>query len=265
MKFNKIILTIILGIVLIGVLIFLSSVGIFRAAKNLAVFGVTPLARLAMGMGDTWRSFFGILSREDSEKIIRENELLKEKQFMIENLIAENESLRTILDFKKKSNVVLQGGGVVLYAQEFGREFLLIDRGSREGIALGDSVVNFETVFVGAVKETGEDFSKVEIASNLGTVFEVTIVPLGISAIAKGLGARAFSIELIPAAAPLRKGDFVELAGKKGVSSLLLAEIVSVEPAGGAAFQRARATLVAHPELLSNVVVLLHPSPREVP
>lgn len=259
MRFNKTVVKIATGIVLIGVLIFLSSVGIFRAAKNLAVFGVTPLARLAMGMGDAWRSFFGILSREDAERIIHENEFLKEKQFMFENLTVENESLRAMLDFKKNGNGVIKGGRVTLYAKEFGREFLLIDRGSREGIRAGDSAVTLATVFVGTVKDIGEDFSKVEIASNPGTVFEVTIVPLGISAIAKGLGARAFSIELIPASAPLRKGDFVALAGKKGVSPLLLAEIVSVEPAGGAAFQHARATLVAHPELLSHVAIILYP------
>jgi len=200
-----------------------------------------------------WVSGLGGPSQEEF-KLLAENEHQKALVFELEQLKLENAALKKVLSFKEASKLFLKGARVIFYSRELGKEFLLIDQGKKAGIKAGDLVIDAEQVFIGIVKEAGDGFAKVGVAANPGETFEVEIMPLRMRALAKGLGARAFTIDLLPADTPVRKGDLVGLLNKD--KFFLLAEIAGEKEVSGSAFKEVRAVYLAHPELAREVFIL---------
>lgn len=234
----------IVALALLGVLIFFNEpLGI----KNLVFRLTRPLFRVAM-----WVNGLGL--NQEEVNLREENERLRVNLFELEQLKSENLVLKKALSFKEVSKLSLKGAKVIFYSQESGKEFLIIDQGKEAGIKAGDLVIDEEQVFMGVIKEVGEGFAKVGIAVNFGETFEVEIMPLRIKALARGLGARAFSIELVALDAPLRKGDFVGLLNRDRL--FLLAEISGEKTVAGSAFKEARARFLVHPELAREVFIL---------
>lgn len=226
--------------------VFLRSgiISIFRPVFNLA----SVLGRIA-GMDGT--------HTDDLSRLQDENRRLREIEQEYLMLAEKDAALQKMLGLKEKQRVPLQGSRVLLYGNEFGKEFLLLDEGSAQKIRQGDLVVDARGNFVGIIREAGEQFAKVSVASNPGEAFEVTMAPLGIKALAKGIGNRTFSLELIPDDMPVRSGDFALMSGRLGNANVLTGEVTAVSSSGVGAFQSVSAVLIARPETLDEVFVII--------
>ena len=234
--------------ILLGLLLFLSNTGFAFSlgAGILNIFKPILFAasdiKQAISAGDT---------RESLENLRRESARAE-----IENLTLENNSLRKALRFSE-DRYRLEGSRVVSYRMEFGKEFLFIERGRKEGVKEGDIVVDSLGFLAGVVKEATDAGSHVEVISNPGQTLEVLILPLQIRALAKGIGGRALALELLPQGTPIRTGDFVTLLGIGGVRlSLPLGEVASTKSGGNSAFTEARAVISTKPEILREVFVI---------
>ena len=227
--------------------VFLRPVYFLRAA---GVRILTPFASVARSVGHIARPD---ASRETPESQ-REHLTAEEGELAI--LRHENESLRTAMALKDTSGVLV-ASAVRWYGNEGGKESLVIDGGKNRGIRAGDSVIDEERMLVGEVSEVGDDFSKVEVASNSGTTFAVSFASPAGSALARGIGARSFSVELVPEGAVVGEGDFVTkvIKNARGVAPVMAARIATVGSAGD--FQTLRAVLLSHPERLDRVFVLI--------
>lgn len=234
---------IIVALALLGALIFFNE----PLGVKSFIFRLTrPLFKIAMRVNG--------IGLQEEISLREENGRLKAQVFELEQLKLENTALKKVLSFKEASGLSLKGAKVVFYSQESGKEFLLIDQGREAGVKTGDLVIDAEQIFIGTVKEAGDGFSKVGVATNPGETFEVEATSLKIRALAKGLGARAFSIELLPLDTKLDKGDLVGLINRD--KFLLLAEISGEKVVGGSVFKEARALLVARPELAREVFII---------
>ena len=238
-------------VVLLGLLIFFNASAPLRFARAQMFRGVSffihPLNSFRI-----WQSG----SRTADSQMNRDREgKLAAALAGIEELTAENNSLRLALGLKDKHKGALQGSSVIYYGSEFGKEYLLIDRGANEHIQKGSVVVDANGLLVGTVKDVENLFAKVGIAANMDEVFDVELLPLGVKAFAKGLGNRAFSIELLPQNATVRSGDYVMMKGAQ--LSLLLGEVVRAETSNTGTFKEVRAVLASHPDLEEAVFVIL--------
>ena len=261
--FFKIVIT----VILFGVLIFFNNFWAIKNIRNITVWIFEPLMGLA---GATSKIFGGSgLSREYALNLIQENHRLKTANLELEKLKEENSSLKKIFGFKEEQRISLRGADVILYAQEMGKELLIIDQGKKDGISEGDVVVDENKILVGFIREVGNDFSKVSIASNPGETFAAELLPGKVRVVAKGIGGRALSLEFIPADAVVRKGDFVTLASHgstdarfptKSTYPFLLGEVVSNQLADTQVFRLIKAAYLARPELLDKVFVVLSPA-----
>lgn len=234
------------AVILLGVLIFFSASGPISSLREAPFRILKPFMNAAMNLGRTL----------EIETADMSNEQIKTLNFALEELRAENQTLKQALGFKEESGLPLKGGRVLLYSREFGKEFLVIDRGEKEGIKEGDLAVDAERLLVGVVRGIGKDFAKVGIASNDGEVFEGELVPAKARVLAKGRGSRAFSLELIPQDTPIRQGDFVALVSQKRNINFLLGQVASEKTNGTAPFKKAGAVLLARPEFLKEVFVV---------
>lgn len=172
----------------------------------------------------------------------------------------ENESLRAALAMKEEVVRPLVAGRVWWYANDDGRESLIIDRGKNHGVRRGDPVIDQNRMLVGDVAEAGQDFSKVNVASNRGTTFAAAFSS-GEEALMRGLGARSFSVELVPESAPVSTGDFVMsvLKNIRGIKPVFVGRIARVGAAACTGFRTLSVTLAARPERLERVWVIAAP------
>lgn len=183
---------------------------------------------------------------------------LKAQVFELEELKSENQSLKKILALSEEKKFSVRGAHVLHHGTFLGREFLIIDQGHAEGLTENLPVIDENGFFVGVIKEVTNRFAKVEIASNPGGVFEGEVLPVSVTALAKGVGGRTFELELIPTDVPIRRGDLVRFFGipEKNKISFSAGEIVSVESSTNRTFKKAKAFLVARPEVLRIVFVV---------
>ena len=241
------------AVVLLGLLIFLGSTKIIAFMRESVLAAAKPILKASMPLR-RWLSFANILSAEEAEQLFREKQQLQAEAAEVARLREENRAFRTALRFAEDRSMELRGGTVMHYGKEFGKEFLLVERGKRAGVRSGDLAVDTNGFLVGIVKEAYEEFSRVEIASNPGETFEVEIIPLKVRALAKGLGARSFTLELLPADAPVAVGDFVILLGIGGGRySLPLGQVADLKRNGGSAFKEGRGVLLADPESMREI------------
>ena len=179
-----------------------------------------------------------------------------ETVFELDRLRAENTRLKNLLGFKAEIKEVPRGARVLLYMQELGKEFLLIDQGMSSGIFEGMRVVDSQGFFVGTVRELGETTAKVVIGSNLQETHDGELLPLGVRVIVKGRGARTLALELVQSDLPVREGDFVTLFARDLSRSVMMAEVTRVRREVSSAFQTVSAVLLARPDSLREVYLL---------
>ena len=250
-------------VILLGLLIFFSEWGAIKTLRSFTVASIKPLMRMTARLNAFARSHSFLSAKtgvEDQE--IR----MKALEYELQKINAENERLKNALDFKEQSRIEMLGANVLLYSVELGKEFLVLDQGEEKGVRQGNVVLDAHGVLVGTVAETGNMFSKVSIASNPDETLEVEIVPRGTRALAKGLGMRTLSLELIPQNTLLARGDLVAFIRKKSKeekpaeertrTSVLLGEIVDETPQNSAAFKQVYASLIIRPETLHEVFII---------
>lgn len=169
----------------------------------------------------------------------------------------ENESLKKMLDLKRQSGPLLTPATVTLYNQEWDREWLIIDAGEEDGVRLGDIVIDERQFLVGEVAQVSAGSATIAIASNKGTTFSIALAPSGGEALAQGLGARAFGLELIPRETIVNLGDMVTRISKdnKKIPPIFAGRMVRVDGSTGDAFKRGSAVLLSHPERMERVMV----------
>ena len=213
------------------------------------IFHISSMLGRIAGIGRT--------GTDDLSGLQDENRRLREIEQQYLMLLEKNAGLQKMVGLKEKQRIPLQGSRVLLHGSEFGKEFLMLDEGSVQKIRQGNVVVDVRGNLVGVIREAGDRFAKVSLASNLGEAFEIVVAPLGIKALAKGIGNRAFSLELIPDNVPVRSGDFALMPGRLGNTNILAAEITAVTSSGVGAFQNVSAVLIARPETLDEVFVIL--------
>ncbi len=244
---------VIVPVILVGLLIFFNGTPpvrfmraqIFRIAEK--IIGPVHMLRVRSVR------FFSSGSLEDAGLREQQDKRMA-AEAALQELTRENEQLRTALGFKERNKIPLMGAQVRSYGYEFGKEFLLIDKGTRDHVAKGDAVVDANGLLLGMIGSVEDEFAKVSIASNAEEVFDAELLPAGVKTFAKGLGSRAFSLELLPQNAVIRNGDYVMAKGFR--TSFLLGQVARVETNGGGAFKEVHAVLVSHPELSEEVFIL---------
>ena len=248
-------LFVIISVILVGLLIFFNARAPGQLLRAQMYRIIRPLA-VSLNIIRRWGSGVLLQANDGGQNNFEREGRLAVLTAEVDALTEENNRLRSAIGFKNKNNINLKGVSVVYYGREFGKEYLLIDRGVNEGIKKGDSVVDANGLMIGKVIDAEMLFAKVSIAANVDEVFDAELLPLAVNAFAKGLGGRAFSLELIAQNAVIRKGDYI--MAKSNQFSFLLGEVVRVETSSTGAFKEVRGILLSHPDLEDEVFVVLN-------
>ncbi|OHA09945.1 MAG: hypothetical protein A3A44_03740 [Candidatus Sungbacteria bacterium RIFCSPLOWO2_01_FULL_60_25] len=177
-----------------------------------------------------------------------------------EELVRENETLREALSLRASGEAGVLPATVIGFIREGRDEYLVLDRGTADGIGVGDLVISKERALGGAVAEVSAHAAKALLSSSGAHDIEVLFAGKNIAAIARGNNNREFAIDLVPQDAAIQAGDLIVASPRAtgGRRSLLLAEVREVRPAEHEVFKTVRATHLFDPTE-NDVLVLLAP------
>lgn len=153
------------------------------------------------------------------ESLARENQELRQDLSQLLYLEATNQQLREENWLFKKALLLQEEDGLVnrpvqTITRNFAQDWILINKGEKEGIALNQPVVTAEKALVGKVASLYSHSAKVELISHPGSVIEAEILQeegkeSSIQGLIQGAGGTMLSLKLIPLENPLEIGGVV--------------------------------------------------------
>ncbi|XOB46525.1 MAG: rod shape-determining protein MreC [Candidatus Nealsonbacteria bacterium] len=232
-------------IIFIIISLFLFNLSPFsERIKNFFYSLSEPVQKWLWEKGGGISDFFEMILRmkrleQENEKLKLENQELIIKNINLEQLRRDNEILLTAL------NLNLQEEFKLIISQVIGKEidgdYLIIDKGSEDGIAFGFPVITQQKSLVGKVIQVYESTSKIQLLTSKDNSFDVEIFEKEIYGLAEGKGNFNLLLELIPREKEINLTDKIitTTLGGNFPEGLLVGEIKKVKKSDVASFQEA--------------------------
>ena len=244
MRSKKIKLAIILVLIII-LFVALNLTPLGPEVKNFFYLISSPLQKSLWKIGDRVSDFFETIAKIKDLK--RENQELKLK---VQELIAENVALKEL----KKENELLREALEIGLEKEFklilaqvtgkdiSQDFILIDKGVKDGILENLPVITQQKVLVGKISQVYRNFSKVQLISDKNSSFDAKISDQEIFGLVKGKGNFNLSFNLVPKENEIKEGDLLVTSALGGVfpAGLIIGKISQVRKSDLEPFQTAQ-------------------------
>ena len=244
-------------------LILLGGSGIFNSFSSIVNKSIAPMRSSTIDLLSL-KSF----KNKQIKSLMDENAKLRKQISEKQSMTAENKALKDQFA-KSASNSQSLLPAKVIGAPGFIPgvslpEYLMIDKGSIDGVGLGSTII-VENYLVGKVISLTQNFAKVELVNSKNSLFSGKVVPLDgreISGIIKGKGSDEMILDNVLLSASIKKDDIVLTKGEKnekGVGfppDLIVGKIVSVEKKSSDLFQKAEVLSFVDFTSLSTVFIL---------
>jgi len=249
-------------IIFIIIAIFILNVSPFsRGVKDLFYSISSPVQLWLWEKGSNASGFF--ISIFKAENLKQENEFLKaqnqgliSENIELEKLKSENKILRIALGLGLEKEFDLEMAQVI--GKEISDDYLIINKGFKDGIKHGFPVITENKVLTGKITEVYENISKVELLSSKNSSFDIEIFGKDIYSLAKGKGGFEIFLDLIAKEEEIKIGDKVITSALGGnfPKALLVGEIKNITKSDTAAFQQAEVELSFEIKDLKDVFII---------
>jgi len=260
-------------------LLALNETGLLSPVEEALSFVISPIERgaadIVRAVGDVFQG--GQEARELQELVAtlqQENETLRIENIRLqEQYVAENEQLRGLLDFKNANptfrlvgaDVVARGQSTVVVGQDTNPYlgYLIINAGSRDGVAIGMPVVASGAVLVGRIARVSPHLAYVQLLNDPTSQVAALLQGSRASGLVVGRedpekGNLLIMTEILPDET-VAENEIVITSGLGGLlpQGLVLGQVESVSYQESALFQEAVVRPALDYRRLEAVVVLL--------
>jgi len=237
-------LTIILAVC--GLLVFLNPKGIFAPVRNIFATVFYPFEKIfyisSRKLSDTGE-FLGSISklRLENERLIKENNLLTSQLATLTDEKKENENLRRELDLLPRKKYELEAGFIIGQDPQKMGSWLIIDKGSVDGISQGMPAIVFEGIVVGKIGEVSLKSSKIDLLTNSSSSVSAADLNTGAKGIVRGEFGLGVILDMVAQTDALNIGDDVVTSGLGGdiPKGLLIGKIQEIRTTQDKLFQQA--------------------------
>lgn len=204
--------------------------------------------------------------RIDNDALRRENQRLTTENARLDEIRNENELLTGLLQMKAGLDFKTVAATVIARESSEFRRLVVLDRGTNDGIAVGDVVVAGGGALAGRVTDVGPDSAKVVLVTDSGsTVIGQLTTNAATGEVVGGLDDGVLVMGQVDATETVTVGDEVVTAGIElgsGVRSpypkgLLLGQVIDVRRDANAVVQTAYLQPAANLDKLEYVLVIL--------
>ena len=196
----------------------------------------TPVAGLR-GIGSYFSTVSGL--QEENNRYKRQQVELAGTMLRQQQLEQENQRLRSLLDMKQRQPAKGVVAEIAYSAKDPFSRKVIIDKGSQQGIAAGQAVVD-EGGVIGQVTRVFPLQSEVTLISDKDQAVPVQVVRNGLRAVMFGSGGGMLELRFLAATADVQNGDVLVTSGLDGVflPGLPVAKVARVERDNVYAFAR---------------------------
>ncbi|MFA5871672.1 MAG: rod shape-determining protein MreC [Parcubacteria group bacterium] len=212
----------------------------------MAISASSPFLRVLRNFSLGTRGFFGFLGsigdlKQENEKLMQENNELLSKNAELANVGNENQLLRQQLDLAPRKDYDLEASFVIGQDPQGINNFILIDKGSRNGIEEGMPAIVSKGTLVGKVSEVYEASSKVLLTTDPQSTVNAEVENSGARGIVKGEYGLGIALDMISQKDVINEGDSVITSGLGGAvpKSLYVGKIGKVKESADKLFQQA--------------------------
>ena len=249
-------------IIFLGILIIL-SLGFYQSkVKNFFYSISESIQKVLWEKGDNTSDFFeGIFGAKDlkreNEELRRYNQELLAEIVSLRELRKENETLREALDIELQEDFKLNLADLI--SKDVSQDFILINKGLKDGLAEGMPVITEQKVLLGRISKADKSFSRVILISNSESSFPAQVQEGEVTGIVKGEGSFQISLEKIPRDKEIKEGDVVITTslGEIFPKELLIGEIKKVQKSDIKPFQKVEVSPFFNIEELKTVFVII--------
>ncbi|WIM04945.1 MAG: rod shape-determining protein MreC [Candidatus Nitricoxidivorans perseverans] len=235
---------------------------------------VWPLQRIAHlpmeAGGDLGKYLTGLATLQVENEALRRRQLATAHRLLRqEHLEQENRRLRALIDMKEKQPAAGRIAEILYAARDPFSRRVIVDKGLREGVAAGQSVVD-DVGVIGQITRVFPMTSEVTLLTDKDQAIPVRVERNGLRAVLAGAGAGNLELRFLAANADVRKGDTLVTSGLDGVylPGLPVAKVVQIDRDNSFSFARIRCVPLAGVERHGHVLILgarIAPAPPDEP
>jgi len=229
---------------IIAFFVFLNLTSVSSKVKNTIYLLSAPVQKWFFKIGANVSDFFATISeiknlKKENEELKLKNQELTAQNLILKELKAENEILRKSLEIglEKEFKLIL----VETIGKDVSQDFLLINKGSKDGISKNLPVITQQKTLAGKITEVYENFAKVMLITDKESSFDAEIPEKQIYGMVKGKGNLKVSLDLIPQDKEIKEGDLVATSALGGgfPKGILVGEIKEIKKSDVELFQKA--------------------------
>lgn len=243
--------------ILIGIVVFVFLIGTLNLFQNQFknfFYSITePFQKILLKTGNNSSNFLGAFLKinnlaGENEEIKKRNLELLQEIIVLQQLKVENQTLKEIVScgLEKEFKLILtEAIGI-----DSKQDFILIDKGSEDGILEDMPIINSQKVLFGKVSQVYKNFSKIMLISNKNSVLDIkiqkddTISPIIYGAI-RGEGNLSATLDLVSLENEIKNNDILITSSLEGTfpKGLLIGRITEPNQNDLKPFQTAKIEL----------------------
>lgn len=234
------------AIVVLVVVVFFSSRGADNPAKSFLLAVESPFLKTFRIFSGGFHGFFQFLGsigdlKSENEKLMKEKQELSAEIAKLEDVENENKRLRKELDLSPKGKYELEAGFAIAQDPRGSGNYLLLDKGSNDGISDGMPVIVSNGILVGKIREVYANESKAALLTDQNSAVNAEITDSGTKGIAKGVFGLGLTLDMISQADVVNEGDTVITSGlgREMPRGLLIGKVGQVSQSPDKLFQQA--------------------------
>jgi len=183
---------------------------------------------------------------------------LEAKNAMLTDIKNENDELRSELELLPRDKFKFIGGDVVLRDSLGGNQWVMINRGKKDGVAVGKAVVVGENVLVGVIDEVDNGTARVRLITHPESAINVETARTGAQAIILGSHGLSIAVEDIKMDDDVINGDVFVTSdiGNSFPRGLNIGTVQNILPSTDQLFQKATILPSAPLDKLQHVFVI---------
>lgn len=217
-----------------------------KETRNFFYLISSPIQKILFNVGDRVADFFGAIIRirslkSETDELKLKNQELFAKIAALNELEKENKILREALgiELQKEFKLAL----VQVIGKDISQDFILIDKGSEDGVFENMPVITQQKVLVGKINEVYKNFSKVMLISNKKSSLDALVQKSekDIFGVVKGEGNFKILFDLVPREAEISQEDIVVTSAFGGIfpKGLLVGKVKEIKKSDVEPFQQA--------------------------
>ncbi|OGI28758.1 MAG: rod shape-determining protein MreC [Candidatus Moranbacteria bacterium RIFOXYA12_FULL_44_15] len=201
-----------------ALLVFLNPRGIFGPVRGFFLTLAYPLQKISYLAGKKTSGAFSFLEsisnlKDENKNLIRENDRLTAEAAGLQGQKRENEILREQLRLAPRDKFNLESALVIgQYPGGLGG-WIIIDKGSAQGIAPGMAVIVSDGILVGKVEEAYWESSKINLLTDSSASISALDLETGAKGIVRGEYGLGLSMDMVAQTDTLNEGDTVVASG----------------------------------------------------